>query len=224
MTEIDLRRWFLTPFCLFILCAAPSQKMRARVTRDSTICAKNSTFGYFDGTNPIPRLWLPAKQFFFANVQIFHQAFPWLILIFLWFCMILTPLYLTIYTFGSFFVIIMQRTFAYSIERATQKNFTGLWYGIVYAKRQWAILSSSYQISFALFSWFNRLQLYNNLIRMFKAVRFSFSLRSAWSPLCSKSQLSNKSENLTGFIADCIYMGPLINRMFQGTFNLIPRR
>ena len=27
--------------------------MRARVTRDGTICAKNSTFGYFDGTNPI---------------------------------------------------------------------------------------------------------------------------------------------------------------------------
>ena len=25
----------------------------ARVTRDGTICAKNSTFGYFDGTNPI---------------------------------------------------------------------------------------------------------------------------------------------------------------------------
>jgi len=27
--------------------------LRARVTRDGTICAKNSTFGYFDGTNPI---------------------------------------------------------------------------------------------------------------------------------------------------------------------------
>ena len=27
--------------------------MRARVTRDGTISAKNSTFGYFDGTNPI---------------------------------------------------------------------------------------------------------------------------------------------------------------------------
>ena len=25
----------------------------ARVARDDTICAKNSTFGYFDGTNPI---------------------------------------------------------------------------------------------------------------------------------------------------------------------------
>ena len=23
----------------------------------------------------LPRLWLPAKQFFFANVHIFHQAF-----------------------------------------------------------------------------------------------------------------------------------------------------
>ena len=42
--------------------------MRARVTRDGTIHAKNSTFGYFDATNPIPgkrpsygllpRLWL----------------------------------------------------------------------------------------------------------------------------------------------------------------------
>ena len=42
--------------------------LRARVTRDGTICAKNSTFGYFDGINPItgkgtsccllPRLWL----------------------------------------------------------------------------------------------------------------------------------------------------------------------
>ena len=27
--------------------------LRVRVTRDGTICAKNSTFGYFDGTNPI---------------------------------------------------------------------------------------------------------------------------------------------------------------------------
>ena len=27
--------------------------MRARVTRDGTICAKNSTFINFDGTNPI---------------------------------------------------------------------------------------------------------------------------------------------------------------------------
>ena len=42
--------------------------LRARVTRDGTIWAKNSTFGYFDGINPItgkgtsfcllPRLWL----------------------------------------------------------------------------------------------------------------------------------------------------------------------
>ena len=62
------RKQFLTPFCLFILCAAPSLRMLARVTRDGTICAKNSTYGYFDGTNPItgkvscycllPRLWL----------------------------------------------------------------------------------------------------------------------------------------------------------------------
>ena len=41
------------PFCLFILCAAPSQKMSACVTRDRTICTKNSTFRYFNGTNPI---------------------------------------------------------------------------------------------------------------------------------------------------------------------------
>ena len=27
--------------------------LRARVTLDGTICAKNSKFGYFDGTNPI---------------------------------------------------------------------------------------------------------------------------------------------------------------------------
>ena len=27
--------------------------MRARVTRDGTISPKNSTFAYFDGTNPI---------------------------------------------------------------------------------------------------------------------------------------------------------------------------
>ena len=45
-TEIEfihlLRRQFLTPFCRFLLCAAPSQKMCARVTRDGAICAKNS--------------------------------------------------------------------------------------------------------------------------------------------------------------------------------------
>ena len=37
--------------------------MSARVTRDRTICAKNSTFGYFNGTNPITgggiQLWSP---------------------------------------------------------------------------------------------------------------------------------------------------------------------
>ena len=32
-------RSFLTPFCLFILCAAPSHKMRAHVTREGVICA-----------------------------------------------------------------------------------------------------------------------------------------------------------------------------------------
>ena len=31
----------------------PRKKMRVRFTRDGTICAKNSTFGYFDGTNPL---------------------------------------------------------------------------------------------------------------------------------------------------------------------------
>ena len=46
---------FPTPFWLFILCATPSQKMRAPVTWDGTVhvSAKNRTFGYFDGTNPI---------------------------------------------------------------------------------------------------------------------------------------------------------------------------
>ena len=49
-----LARYFQTPLCLFILCAAPLKTMLARVTRDGTICAaKNSTFGYFDGTNPV---------------------------------------------------------------------------------------------------------------------------------------------------------------------------
>jgi len=32
---------------------APSQKIRARVTRVDSSCAENSTFSYFDGTNPI---------------------------------------------------------------------------------------------------------------------------------------------------------------------------
>ena len=46
--------YFQTPLCLFILCAAPLKTMLTRVTRDGTICAaKNSTFGYFDGTNPV---------------------------------------------------------------------------------------------------------------------------------------------------------------------------
>ena len=34
--------------------ALAKKKMRARVTRDDTIRAKNSTFGYLDATNPIP--------------------------------------------------------------------------------------------------------------------------------------------------------------------------
>ena len=89
----------------------------------------------------------------------------------------------------------MQRTFAYSIEQATQNKKTSQACDI-------ELFMPRDNERFALFSWLNRLQLYNNLICMFKAVRFSFSLRFAWSALWPKSQLSNKSENLTGFIAD----------------------
>ena len=43
---------------MLILSTALLQKMRARVTRDGTKCAKNSTFNgydiYFDEVNPIP--------------------------------------------------------------------------------------------------------------------------------------------------------------------------
>ena len=51
MTEMEfihlLRRLFPTPFRLLIFSTALLQKMRARVTRDGTKCAKNSTFnGY----------------------------------------------------------------------------------------------------------------------------------------------------------------------------------
>ena len=59
MTEIEFIHLLRTEvisdamFCLFILCAAPSQKMLACVIRDGTICAKNSTFRYFEGTKPI---------------------------------------------------------------------------------------------------------------------------------------------------------------------------
>ena len=42
-----------TPFCLCILCAAFSQKLRTYILRVGAICTKNSTFDYFDGTNPI---------------------------------------------------------------------------------------------------------------------------------------------------------------------------
>ena len=49
-----LRNELPTPFCLFNLFSSPSQKMRARVTRDgTTFFSKNSTFGYFDETNAI---------------------------------------------------------------------------------------------------------------------------------------------------------------------------
>ena len=57
MTEMEfiylLPRYFQTLLCLFILYVAPLQTVLARVTRDGTICAKNSTFGYFVGTNSI---------------------------------------------------------------------------------------------------------------------------------------------------------------------------
>ena len=36
---------------------APTQKKSASVTRDGTICAKNSTYGYFDGINPFIGKW-----------------------------------------------------------------------------------------------------------------------------------------------------------------------
>ena len=43
-----------TDFILFVYSLrAPLQKMLAPVTRDGTICAKNSTFAYFDGSNSI---------------------------------------------------------------------------------------------------------------------------------------------------------------------------
>ena len=54
-----LRRYFPTPFCLFILCAAPSKKMRAR---HGSICANKSTFDYFDGTNPISGQGIPLQS------------------------------------------------------------------------------------------------------------------------------------------------------------------
>ena len=44
------------PF-FFILYSTPLQKKHARAARDSTICAKNNTFGYFDGTNLIAGSW-----------------------------------------------------------------------------------------------------------------------------------------------------------------------
>ena len=52
-------RYFLTPFCLFILCAASSQKMRAR---HGSICTNKSTFDYFDGTNPISGQGTPLRS------------------------------------------------------------------------------------------------------------------------------------------------------------------
>ena len=48
MTEIEffhlLRKKFLTPFCFFILCPVPSQKMRARVSRNSPITGEGFQF------------------------------------------------------------------------------------------------------------------------------------------------------------------------------------
>ena len=37
--------------------------MRARVARDGKICAKNSTFGYFDGSNPITGKGIQLRSF-----------------------------------------------------------------------------------------------------------------------------------------------------------------
>ena len=62
LTEVEfihlLRRYFLTPFCLFILCAAPSQKC----ARHDSICANKSTFDYFDGINPISGQGTPLRS------------------------------------------------------------------------------------------------------------------------------------------------------------------
>ena len=62
LTEMEfihlLRRYFLTPFCLFILCAAPSQKC----ARHDSICANKSTFDYFDGINPISGQGTPLRS------------------------------------------------------------------------------------------------------------------------------------------------------------------
>ena len=43
----------ITEVIVSILCAAPAQKMRARVTRDSAICAKSRAFSCFEGTSPV---------------------------------------------------------------------------------------------------------------------------------------------------------------------------
>ena len=51
MTEMEfiylLPRYFQTLLCLFILYVAPLQTVLARVTRDGTICAKNSHIWLF---------------------------------------------------------------------------------------------------------------------------------------------------------------------------------
>ena len=77
-----LLRYFLMSFCLFILCAAPSPKMRAR---HGSIGANKSTFDYFDGTNPIsgqgiplgsPTLIMaPSPLITIANVFVFSSIF-----------------------------------------------------------------------------------------------------------------------------------------------------
>ena len=45
--------YFRRHFVCFSFARRPRKKMRPRVTRDGTISPKKSTFGYFDGTNPI---------------------------------------------------------------------------------------------------------------------------------------------------------------------------
>ena len=49
---VNFSLFLLSQVSLFIFYAAPSQKTRAGITRDGKTSAKNSTFGYFDGSNP----------------------------------------------------------------------------------------------------------------------------------------------------------------------------
>ena len=53
-TPIQVISDAILTFCLSFARRPRKKKMRARVTRDDTIRAKNSTFGYLDATNSIP--------------------------------------------------------------------------------------------------------------------------------------------------------------------------